>query len=236
MFLKKGSLNGIRRVVEESDEEKNRQIVEVGLETKRCPSNFAFPRLNLVLLQSESFRVHLVNMERALNLNNFQPKQALYRGMETVEGLSLERDTLLILVLKFVSLQTSTRGRFRRTTRSCPKTSWRPPRRRTRRARASWRPRWLCRRKSDPRSSDCGRTCVPWRAVATSAASLGAKPTAFVHFASAQISSVANSFMWSYFIVLGSVGSWIWSVWIHEAERRLDLLLVTEKSVGKSVS
>ena len=40
--------------------------------------------------------MHLVNMERALNLNNFQPKQALYRGMDEVEGNMQNKPKFLI--------------------------------------------------------------------------------------------------------------------------------------------
>ena len=35
-------------------------------------------------------------MERALNLNNFQPKQALYRGMDEVEGNMQNKPKFLI--------------------------------------------------------------------------------------------------------------------------------------------
>ncbi len=37
-------------------------------------------------LQSESLQKHLVIMERAVNLNSYQPKQACYRQLPVVEG------------------------------------------------------------------------------------------------------------------------------------------------------
>ena len=38
------------------------------------------------IMNSESLLKHLVVLERAVNLNTYQPKQALYRGFEIVEG------------------------------------------------------------------------------------------------------------------------------------------------------
>ena len=40
----------------------------------------------LFFLQSESFKQNLVIMERAVNLNTYQPRQASYRGQPIVEG------------------------------------------------------------------------------------------------------------------------------------------------------
>ena len=38
------------------------------------------------IMNSENLLKHLVVLERAVNLNTYQPKQALYRGFEIVEG------------------------------------------------------------------------------------------------------------------------------------------------------
>ena len=104
IFMPKQSTKGIRRIVEESDEEKNRQIIEV-CKLNELNGAPALPQYLLSIfecfltrrtLQSDEFRLHLVNMERALNLNNFQPKQAVYRGMDEVEGNMQSKPQFLI--------------------------------------------------------------------------------------------------------------------------------------------
>ena len=49
-----------------------------------------------VLLQSESLREHLFIMERIINLNTYQPKQALYRGFPILPGRHLLQTCLIV--------------------------------------------------------------------------------------------------------------------------------------------
>ena len=43
----------------------------------------------IIFLQTEAFKKALVIMERVVNLNTYQPKQAAYRGEPVVKGRTL---------------------------------------------------------------------------------------------------------------------------------------------------
>lgn len=54
-------------------------------------------------MQSESLKKDLFIMERVINLNTYQPKQALYRGLQIVEGKFGEK--FLAWTLNFLFLK-----------------------------------------------------------------------------------------------------------------------------------